>query len=135
MNIAYQRENISVAEFAQILLASGLAERRPIDDPGRLQRMLEGASLIVTARNPETGLLVGVSRALTDWAFACYLSDLAVHRDYQGRGIGTRLLDLTREAAGDESMCLLLAAPDAKSFYERIGMPATDRAFMYPRAR
>lgn len=135
MTIAYQREQISPAEFAQVLLASGLAARRPVDDPGRLQRMLEGASLIITARDPDSGHLVGVARALTDWAFACYLSDLAVDRAYQGRGIGKRLLDLTREAAGDESMCLLLAAPDAKAFYERIGMPATDRAFLFPRGR
>ena len=135
MELEYQRENLSPAEFAQILMASGLSERRPVDDLGRLQRMLEGASLIITAREANEGLLVGIARSLTDWAYACYLSDLAVHHNYQGRGIGTKLIELTREAAGEESMCLLVASPDAAAFYRRIGMPGTDRAFLYPRAR
>ena len=87
MNIEYRREDISATEFAEILLSSGLAERRPVDDLERLQRMLEGASLIITAREASKGRLVGVARSLTDWAYACYLSDLAVHKDYQSRGI------------------------------------------------
>lgn len=135
MNIEYRREDISAAEFALILLASGLAERRPVDDLDRLQRMLDGASLMITAREASGGLLIGVARSLTDWAYACYLSDLAVHKDYQSHGIGTKLVELTREAAGEESMCLLVASPDAASFYRRIGMPVTDRAFLYPRTR
>lgn len=135
MDIEYKREQISAVEFAEILLTSGLAERRPANDPGRLQRMLEGASLIITARDARTGYLVGVARSLTDWAYACYLSDLAVHQDYKGHGIGTRLIELTREAAGEETMCLLVASPDAAAFYRKIGMPQTDRAFLYPRAR
>jgi GNAT superfamily N-acetyltransferase len=135
MDIEYKREHISVDEFAQILLTSGLAERRPADDPERLGRMVDGASLIISARDPTTGLLVGVARSLTDWAYACYLSDLAVHRDYVGQGIGTRLIELTREAAGEESMCLLVASPDAAAFYRKIGMPETDRAFLFPRTR
>lgn len=135
MNIEYRREDISATEFAEILLSSGLAERRPVDDLERLQRMLEGASLIITAREASEGRLVGVARSLTDWAYACYLSDLAVHKDYQSRGIGTKLIALTRDAAGEESMCLLVASPDAAAFYRRIGMPGTDRAFLFPRAR
>lgn len=135
MNIEYRREDISAAEFAEILLSSGLAERRPVDDLERLQRMLEGASLIITAREASEGRLVGVARSLTDWAYACYLSDLAVHKDYQSRGIGTKLIALTHETAGEESMCLLVASPDAAAFYRRIGMPGTDRAFLFPRAR
>ncbi len=135
MEIEYKREQISTDEFAEILLASGLAARRPVGDLKRLQKMLEGASLIITARDSSKGLLLGVARSLTDWAYACYLSDLAVHQDYQGNGIGTKLIELTREAAGEESMCLLVASPDAASFYRKIGMPGTDRAFLYPRAR
>ncbi|WP_422396643.1 GNAT family N-acetyltransferase [Sphingomonas profundi] len=97
--------------------------------------MLDGASLVITARTIDSGQLVGIARSLTDWSYACYLSDLAVDRDFQGRGIGRRLIALTREHAGQESMCLLVSAPEAKAFYRRIGMPAIDSAFLYPRAR
>ncbi len=135
MVVEYQREQIDAAEFAALLRRSGLDARRPVDDLPRLQRMLEGSSLIITARDAVTNQLVGVSRSLTDWAYACYLSDLAVDLSYQGQGIGTKLIDLTRELAGEESMCLLVASPEAEAFYRRIGMPATNRAFLYPRRR
>ncbi|WP_114966178.1 GNAT family N-acetyltransferase [Alkalilacustris brevis] len=135
MGVRYQREEIDVQAFADILRRSGLAVRRPVDDIGRLQRMLDHANLLITARDSETGQLVGVARSLTDWSYACYLSDLAVDAAYAGQGIGRRLIELTRDHAGEESMCLLVASPDAVSFYERIGMPACDRAFLYPRAR
>jgi ribosomal protein S18 acetylase RimI-like enzyme len=135
MAIKYQREAIDAAQFADVLHRSGLGLRRPVDDLARLQRMLDGANLIVTARAVETEQIVGIARSLTDWSYACYLSDLAVDVDFQGMGIGKRLIELTREHAGDESMCLLVSAPDAVGFYQRIGMPATDKAFLYPRAR
>ena len=49
--------------------------------------MLAHAGVIVTARTAG-GLLVGVSRAVTDFSYCTYLSDLAVDVAYQGRGIG-----------------------------------------------
>lgn len=79
-----------------------------MDDLARLQRMLDGASLVVTAHIVGSGELVGVARSLTDWSYARYLSDLAVDVRFQRRGIGRRLSETTREHAGAESMCLLV---------------------------
>ena len=133
--ICYQRESVTAPQFADILGRSELGQRRPVDDTPRLQRMLEGADLIITARSASQGKLIGIARSLTDWSYACYLSDLAVDHDYQGKGIGKRLIDLVREHAGEESMCLLVSASDSVDFYHRIGMPSTDRAFLFPRAQ
>lgn len=135
MTVSYQRDTISAEQFADILDRSGLGERRPVSDMPRLRRMLDGASLIVTARDADTGHIVGIARSLTDWCYACYLSDLAVDRAFQGKGIGRKLIETTREFAGEESMCLLVSAPDSVGFYQSIGMPATDKAFLYPRIR
>ena len=135
MSIRYQQETITAGEFADVLNRSGLGARRPADDLPRLQRMLEGANLVVTARDAASGRLVGIARSLTDYCYACYLSDLAVDADYQRLGVGRRLMEVTRELAGDESMCLLVSAPDSVDFYRRIGMPSTDRAFLYPRRK
>lgn len=135
MSIIYSREAVSVEEFADILSRSGLGERRPVNDLPRLNRMLDGANLIITARDDKTNEIVGIARSLTDWSYACYLSDLAVDKAYQGMGIGRTLIQKTHAEAGEESMCLLVSSPDSVAFYERIGMPRSDRAFLYPRSR
>src|SRR5262249_19629550 len=133
-DILYGREaSIGVDEFIEVLRQSGLGERRPLADTDRMERMIANANLIVTAR--KAGKLVGVSRALTDFAYCCYLSDLAVDRGHQGHGIGKRLIVETRRHAGPESMCLLLSAPDSMSFYKTIEMPQADNAFLYKRER
>ena len=75
--------------------------------------MLKNADVILTARL--NGLLVGVSRAITDFAFCTYLSDLAVDEKYQRRGIGRELIRRTHEAAGLHTMLILVAAPRSGS--------------------
>ena len=70
--------NLSVEEFKEVLINSTLGNRRPIDNPERLQKMVEAGNLIVTARH--NNKLIGVSRSLTDFTFLTYLSDLAVDR-------------------------------------------------------
>jgi len=113
--------NLDVADFINVLRRSTLAERRPVQDAEVMRHMLQQADLVATARD-EQGLLVGVSRALTDYAFCTYLSDLAVDEAFQGRGIGRELIRRTHEAAGLHTTLILLAAPKAESYYPHIGM-------------
>src|SRR5262249_49677022 len=98
MPVTYKAESgLSALEFQDILMASTLAERRPAKDLERLETMLRKADIIVTAR--DGGRLVGVSRAITDYAYACYLSDLAVDQKYQRQGIGRKLVEETHRLA------------------------------------
>ena len=116
------RSNIKLAaeDFIDVLKRSSLAERRPIDQPQRIQKMLDHGNIIVTAWAGD--VLAGVSRAVTDFSFCCYLSDLAVDKAYQHQGIGKELVRLTHEAAGMETQLILLAAPAATEYYPKIGM-------------
>ena len=109
---------ITPVEFREILVASTLGDRRPVDDLGRLAAMLEHASLIVTAWEGE--FLVGVSRCLCDFAFANYCSDLAVRESHQKMGIGRELLKRSLEAGGCK--LILLSAPKAVTYYPHIGL-------------
>jgi GNAT superfamily N-acetyltransferase len=132
--IAYAvEERLTADEFVDVLRRSGLAERRPVDQPDRIAKMLAHANLFVTAR--DGAILIGVARSLTDFGYCCYLSDLAVDRAYQRRGIGRTLIDRTRDAVGPDSMVLLLSAPAAMEYYPHIGMPKAENAFMFPRRR
>jgi predicted N-acetyltransferase YhbS len=132
MQIAYSLEpNLSVQAFRDILVASTLAERRPINDSERLERMLRHADIIVTARDGER--LVGVSRAITDFAYCCYLSDLAVDIAYQHQGIGKRLIAETRARAGECATLTLVSAPAAETYYPKIGMKRHASCWTIPR--
>ena len=118
-------------EFIDVLRRSTLAERRPVDDEARMAKMLLGADIIATARN-ETGLLVGVARAITDFAFCTYLSDLAVDVAAQKSGIGRELIHRIHAKAGLETRLILLSAPAAESYYPQIGMTQHHSCWMIP---
>jgi predicted N-acetyltransferase YhbS len=136
MTIAYQRESYPAFgpdEFVDLLVRSTLAERRPVDRPETIRGMLEHADLIITARRD--GKLVGVSRAMTDFNFCTYLSDLAVDQAEQRQGIGKELIQKTHEAAGLHTTLILLAAPLARSYYPHIGMASHDSCWIIPARR
>lgn len=138
LSVHYALEpHLSAHDFRDVLIRSTLGERRPIDEPQALEKMLANADLIVTAR--VEGRLVGVARSLTDHAFCTYLSDLAVDEAYQKRGIGRELIRRTHEAAGLETTLILLAAPKARTYYPRvaqeIGMTAHDACWVIPSTR
>lgn len=123
---------LSAAEFRDVLVRSTLAERRPIDMPEVLEGMLRQADVIVTARDG-AGLLVGISRAISDFSFCTYLSDLAVDQAFQGLGIGKELIRRTHQAAGLQTQLILLAAPKARSYYPHIGMKGHDSCWILER--
>jgi len=132
-NIFYSIEpNLSAQEFIDVLVRSTLAERRPVGKITTIEKMLRNATLIVTARDP-SGLLVGVSRAISDLSYCTYLSDLAVDEQYQRMGIGRELVRRTHEAAGLFTSLVLLAAPAAREYYGKIGMTQHPSAWTLPR--
>lgn len=114
------------SEFKEVLIKSTLSERRPIDDLNRIKKMCKNANLIVTAR--KDGILIGVARSITDFAYCTYLSDLAVDRDYQNLGIGKRLIEETKKAA-PQAKIILLSAPAAINYYPKIGMKKHNYCF------
>jgi GNAT superfamily N-acetyltransferase len=119
---------ISAPEFIDILKRSTLDARRPVDDLRRIQQMLDYGNVMITAWHGTT--LVGISRALTDFSFCCYLSDLAVDEAFQKKGIGKRLIEETHKAAGLETLLLLLAAPAAAQYYPKIEMEKFSDCFL-----
>lgn len=128
----YQLEaTLSASEFIDLLVRSTLAERRPVDDHATIAKMLSQADVIVTARI--AGQLAGVSRAISDFSYCTYLSDLAVAEQFQRQGIGRELIRLTHEAAGLHTNLILLAAPKAQSYYPHIGMTRHASCWIIPR--
>ena len=106
MNIDYSFDKRPTADqIIELYDSSGLP--RPTNDRERIQKMYDSSNLIVTAWYND--ILIGVSRSITDWVWSCYLADLAIHPDYKKGGIGKKLVQLTKEKLGDQSMILLLS--------------------------
>ena len=131
MTINYRTDqSITADQFIDVLKRSTLGERRPIDDVVCIQGMLDHADILVTAWDQER--LVGVARSVSDFHYACYLSDLAVDQDYQKLGIGKELQNLTQAQLGLRCTLILIAAPKANAYYEHIGMVNNPRCWLLP---
>lgn len=122
---------LQAAEVARVFEASGIV--RPTQDLPRIERMLAGADILISAWSGET--LVGVCRALTDYSYCCYLSDLAVDKAFQGQGIGRTLIARLRSRLSGEVSIILLSAPGAMSYYPQAGFSAIDNGFIIRRSR
>lgn len=145
MAIYYRNDaSLSAQDLAALFDKSGI--RRPTGDMERLQCMIDNANLIVTAWDDDSQCkhdsqckadkLVGVARALTDFVWCCYLSDLAVDREYQRQGIGRELIRQVRQALVSEEVTLvLLSAPEAMDYYPKIGMEAVQSGWMIKRTQ
>ena len=112
----------------ELYRASTLGERRPIGDRERMRQMLNRANLVITAWDGRQ--LVGISRALSDFSYATYLSDLAVRVSHQKLGIGKELIRRTQEAGGTQTTIILLAAPAAETYYPHVGFTHHPQAWL-----
>jgi ribosomal protein S18 acetylase RimI-like enzyme len=119
--------NLDLDQVIELYRASTLGERRPLADRKAMSAMLIHASLIVTAWEGEK--MVGLARTLTDFLYVGYLSDLAVHEEYQRRGIGKGLIAQTRRFMGPKAKLVLVAAPKAVDYYPKIGFSKIESAW------
>ena len=130
MQIEYRLNGrVSAEEVADVFERSGI--NRPTKDIERIQKMLDGANLIVTAW--DDGKVVGIARSVTDFCYCCYLSDLAVDSAYQQGGIGRELVNRTQQQLSEQVSLILLSAPGAMSYYPKIGFDKADNAWIIRR--
>jgi N-acetylglutamate synthase-like GNAT family acetyltransferase len=130
MGIVYKyNEPVKAEDVIQVFKKSGIT--RPVHQKERIQKMLDHANVILTAWDDDK--LVGIARALTDFSYCCYLSDLAVDKDYQKSGIGKELIERIREIIGEEVALILLSAPNAMDYYPKVGFDTVDNGFIIRR--
>jgi predicted N-acetyltransferase YhbS len=127
--IEYRAGNdLDLDQVIELYRASTLGERRPIDDRERFAAMLKNANLVITAWDAD--LLVGISRAITDYNYFTYLADLAVRVSHQKQGIGKELMRRTQKLGGPKTNLLLLAAPAAEKYYSHVGFTQAPNAWL-----
>ncbi|MBP5567858.1 MAG: GNAT family N-acetyltransferase [Treponema sp.] len=93
--------------------------------PERVKELIKHSAFMVSAK--VDGKTVGISRALFDYGYAVYISDVIVKPEYQGKGIGRKLVNYIIEKAksylapDDYLMFVLVAAVGKSGFYEKLG--------------
>jgi N-acetylglutamate synthase-like GNAT family acetyltransferase len=131
-SIIYHIDTIPTPEqVIELYENAGLS--RPTTDKDRIEKMFTNSNLVVTAWDKD--LLVGVSRSITDWVWSCYLADLAVRHEYKKSGIGKRLIELTKEKIGEQSILLLLSAPTAIEYYPKVGFTKQESSYIIERVK
>jgi ribosomal protein S18 acetylase RimI-like enzyme len=93
-----------------------------VPTPERLLRTLGGSAFVVVARDQGSGRLVGFVNAISDGELAAHIPLLEVLPEYQGRGIGTELMQRMLAALAGFPMVDLTCDPELEPYYERFGM-------------
>lgn len=88
-------------------------------------------TLNITARDGD--LLVGSIRILTDGYFFGTITELLVLPEYQGQGIGSRLLELVKE--NTPTVLYFGAKPGKESFYEKNGCKKSMQSYVMEKDR
>ena len=132
MNITYRNnKDVKLEDVIRVFRNSGIT--RPADQPKRIQDMIRYSDILLTAWLGDR--MIGIARALTDWSFCCYLSDLAVDKDVQKSGIGRELIARVREEIGEGVSLILLAAPSAMEYYPKVGFEKIENGFVIKRKK
>jgi len=132
MEMIYRTDIIpDIEQIIDVYISSGI--NRPTKDKERIAKMFSNSNLIATAWDKDK--LVGISRSLTDFYYCCYLSDLAVRKEYQTSGIGKKLIELTRNCVGEQTALILLSAPTAMEYYPKVGFEKIDNGFIIKRTK
>ena len=75
-------------------------------------------------------ILVGAGRALADGIDCSYICDVAIHPDYQGKGIGKSIVGKLIESSKDYNKIILYANPGKEQFYSKLGFDMMNTAMV-----
>ena len=131
--IQITEQRLSAEEYIEFLKRTNLGSQYPKERfEERISRLVKNVSISLVAKT-ERGKIVGALFGLTDFAYWLYVTDLGVDRDYEGQGIGRRLMKTAHELAGGEKdiAMYLIANEDAIPFYEKLGMEKSGDVMEY----
>lgn len=69
----------------------------------------------------EEGVLIGAGRALADGEDCSYICDVVVHPQFQGKGLGKKIVTHLMEQSRGHNKIILYANPGKEGFYEKLG--------------
>ena len=89
------------------------------EKPEELLKALKNSHGLVTAWDGDK--LVGLANSISDGYLAVYYSHMLVHPDYQGKGIGTMIMNRLQKKYSNFHQQVLIADGRAINFYKKLG--------------
>ena len=121
-----RNEKIDVNELNNLLKTIGWG----INSPQKLQESLNLSWGWITVRD-DSNKLIGFVQILSDGIKHAYILRLLVHRDYQGKGIGTKIMENLMDFLGENGLSpVLLTKPSEESFYSKFGLSRSNKGFI-----
>lgn len=111
-----EQRDISIEQILPIYEANGWSSAQK---PQALHQALLNSHGLVSAW--EGDLLIGIGNAISDGFLVVYYPHLLVHPDYQGQGIGQKIMDRLKQRYKAMHMHMLVADSEAVQFYEKCG--------------
>ncbi|MGE8203118.1 GNAT family N-acetyltransferase [Heyndrickxia sp. NPDC080065] len=112
-----------VKNITQEMLDGGFFEGWPKHpSPSVHLEILKSSFRAIVAIDVKTNKVVGFITAISDGVYSIYIPLLEVLPEYQGQGIGKRLLEIMFEQCKDFYMVDLLCDKELQPYYENVGM-------------
>lgn len=114
-----------IQQLHQLYQITWWGKHRTISD---IERMLKHSDIIVGVCDNQTHKLVSFARILTDYVYRAVLWDVIVDPNYQGQGLGKKLVEtiINHPDLKQIETILLVCLPDMVSFYEKFGFTTHD---------
>ena len=111
----YEHSEVDWDELSELYRVAPLGEKFPKE----LEKAFLNSKFMCFVYLNNT--LVGVGRALADGVDCSYLCDIAVHPEYQGLGLGKKIVRKLVELSAGHKKIILYANPGKEGFYSKFG--------------
>ena len=111
----YNCDNVNWNELSALYEIAPLGNKKPND----LKTVFTNSMFKCFVYQDKT--LIGVGRALADGIDCSYICDVAIHPDFQGKGIGKDIVKKLIELSNGHNKILLYSYPGKEEFYSKIG--------------
>jgi ribosomal protein S18 acetylase RimI-like enzyme len=115
MKWVFEQQFIDWDELSNLYRIAPLGDKKPADLKVSFSNSMFKCFIFDNER------LVGAGRALADGVDCSYICDIAVHPDFQGRGLGKGIITKLKDLSAGHRKIILYANPGAEGFYKKLG--------------
>lgn len=111
----FSQDNVDWTELSELYRRAPLGDKRPAD----LETAFTNSRYKCFVYH--SGKMIGVGRALADGIDCSYICDVAIHPEYQGKGLGKNIIQELIDRSNGHKKIILYSYPGKEGFYNKLG--------------